>query len=54
MNVGDYERSNESEEYTECPYIDKDEASDCIDYFMGECRNSCNFCPMENKYGHKY
>lgn len=49
-NVGDYERNND-EQYKECPYSDKDEVDDCMDYFMGECQNTCSFCPMENKYG---
>lgn len=35
----------------ECPYSDKDDVDDCMDYFMGECQNTCTFCPMEDKYG---
>lgn len=46
MSIGDYERNNEDEEYNECLYSNKDNVGDCIDYFMGECLNSCNFCPI--------
>lgn len=53
MNVGDYQRNNESEEYKECSYSNKDDVDDCIDYFMGECLNSCSFCPLE-EYGQDY
>lgn len=48
--VGDYERHH-NDQYHECPYSDKDDADDCMDYFMGECQNTCGFCPMEDKYG---
>ena len=54
MSIGDYERNNENNEYKECPYSNKDDVNECIDYFMGECQNSCSFCPLEDKYGREY
>ncbi len=54
MSIGDYERNNENEEYKECPYSNKDDVDDCIDYFMGECQNICSFCPLEDEYGQDY
>ena len=32
----------------------KDDVNECIDYFMGECQNSCSFCPLEDRYGREY
>lgn len=52
--IGDYERYNENNEYKECSYINKDDVNECIDYFMGECLNSCSFCPLEDRYGQEY
>lgn len=54
MSIGDYERNNENDEYKECPYSNKDDVNECIDYFMGECQNSCSFCPLEDIYGQQY
>ena len=48
--VGDYERHH-NDQHHECPYSDKDDVDDCMNYFMGECQNTCSFCPMEDKYG---